>query len=108
VGTTDPHLLGILGIEVRAAHPFAENAKRWGTHRWNDVDKGPAARVGHPPGMTATAEEIQEFCQGKIAHFKVPQYIRFVESFPMTATGKVQKYKIREIEKKERGITQSA
>jgi len=49
-------------------------------------------------GVVAAPEEIREFCHGKIAHFKVPQKIRFVESFPMTATGKIQKYKIREIE----------
>lgn len=58
-------------------------------------------------GTMATAEEIRGFCRDKIAHFKVPQHIRFVESFPMTATGKVQKYKIREIEAAERGLTQS-
>jgi fatty-acyl-CoA synthase len=49
-------------------------------------------------GETTTAEEIREFCRGKIAHFKVPQYLRFVDSFPMTVTGKVQKFKIREQE----------
>jgi len=57
-------------------------------------------------GMMATAEEIREFCHGKIAHFKVPQHIRFVESFPMTATGKIQKYKIREMESAERGLSE--
>jgi fatty-acyl-CoA synthase len=47
-------------------------------------------------GTTATAEEIRDFCRGKIAHFKVPHYIKFVDSFPMTITGKVQKYVMRE------------
>ena len=47
-------------------------------------------------GATVEAEEIREFCRGKIAHFKIPRYIRFVESFPMTVTGKVQKYVMRE------------
>ena len=37
----------------------------------------------------ATEEEIREFCRGKIAHFKIPQYLRFVDTFPMTVTGKV-------------------
>jgi fatty-acyl-CoA synthase len=54
-------------------------------------------------GNVASPEELREFCRGKIAHFKVPQHVRFVDSFPMTATGKVQKYKIREIEIAERG-----
>jgi fatty-acyl-CoA synthase len=49
-------------------------------------------------------EEIREFCRGRIAHFKVPQYIRFVEAFPMTVTGKVQKFRIREIEIQDRGL----
>ena len=52
----------------------------------------------------ATEDEIREFCRGKIARYKIPQYIRFVESFPMTATGKIQKYRMREIEIKERGL----
>lgn len=55
-------------------------------------------------GETATEEEIREFCRGKIAHFKVPQYISFVDSFPMTVTGKIQKFRIREQEMKARGM----
>ena len=55
------------------------------------------------PGETATAAEIREFCQGKIAHFKIPEHIRFVDAFPTTVTGKVQKFKIREQEMRERG-----
>jgi len=47
-------------------------------------------------GVTATEEEIREFCRGQIAHYKVPTHVRFVDSFPMTVTGKVQKYLIRE------------
>ncbi len=52
----------------------------------------------------AEEEEIREFCRGRIAHFKVPQYMRFVDTFPMTVTGKVQKFRIREIEIQERGL----
>jgi len=52
----------------------------------------------------ATEEEIREYCKGKIAHFKIPQYIRFVDAFPMTVTGKIQKFKMREIEIQERGL----
>jgi len=47
-------------------------------------------------GERATEAEIRAFCEGKIAHFKIPRYIRFVEDFPMTVTGKVQKYLMRE------------
>ena len=56
------------------------------------------------PGETATDGEIREFCKGKIAHFKIPEYIRFVDAFPTTVTGKVQKFKIREQEIWERGL----
>jgi fatty-acyl-CoA synthase len=56
----------------------------------------------------AAEEEIREFCRGRIAHFKVPQYIRFVEAFPMTVTGKVQKFRIREIEIEDRGLEDAA
>ena len=47
-------------------------------------------------GQTATPDEIREFCRGQIAHYKIPRHIRFVESFPMTITGKVQKYLMRQ------------
>ncbi len=52
-------------------------------------------------GESATAEEIFTFCKDKIAHFKIPRHIRFVDSFPLTVTGKVQKFKMREIMEQE-------
>ena len=55
-------------------------------------------------GETATDTEIREFCNGKIAHFKIPEHIRFVASFPTTVTGKIQKFKIRQQEIQERGL----
>jgi len=54
-------------------------------------------------GETATPEDILDFCKGSIAHFKIPRHIRFVESFPMTVTGKLQKFKMREEMQKELG-----
>ena len=59
-------------------------------------------------GATATEEEIKNFCRGKIAYFKVPQYIRFVDSFPMTVSKKVQKFLMREQEIRERGLEKVA
>jgi len=47
------------------------------------------------PGENASEEEIRAFCRGKIAHHKIPRYVRFVSEFPMTVTGKVQKFQIR-------------
>ncbi|KIY42207.1 AMP-binding protein [Pseudomonas sp. 10-1B] len=49
------------------------------------------------PGHSATVEELQGWCKARIAHFKVPRHIRFVDEFPMTVTGKVQKFRMREI-----------
>lgn len=48
-------------------------------------------------GEAATAEEIRAYCSGRIAHYKVPRHIRFVDEFPMTVTGKLQKYRMREV-----------
>jgi len=56
------------------------------------------------PGETSTEKEIRDFCDGRIAYFKVPQHVRFVDEFPMTVTGKIQKLKIRDREIKERGL----
>jgi fatty-acyl-CoA synthase len=47
-------------------------------------------------GQSATPEEIREFCKGQIAHYKIPRYIEFVDAFPMTITGKIQKFVMRE------------
>ena len=56
------------------------------------------------PGMSANAEEVQNFCKGQIAHYKIPRYIKFVDAFPMTVTGKVQKFIMREAMMKELGL----
>jgi fatty-acyl-CoA synthase len=56
----------------------------------------------------ADEEQIRAFCRGKIAHYKIPEFIRFVDEFPMTVTGKVQKFKIREIEIERRGRQRAA
>jgi fatty-acyl-CoA synthase len=54
-------------------------------------------------GATASQDELASFCRDRMAHFKVPRYIRFVDSFPLTVTGKVQKFKMREAMEKELG-----
>jgi fatty-acyl-CoA synthase len=63
-----------------------------------------AAWVQLQAGEEATEEEIRDFCRGKIAYFKVPQYVRFVDGFPQTVTKKVQKFLMREQEIRERGL----
>jgi fatty-acyl-CoA synthase len=47
-------------------------------------------------GATVTADEIRLFCKSRLAYFKVPRYVKFVDEFPLTVTGKVQKFRIRE------------
>jgi fatty-acyl-CoA synthase len=47
-------------------------------------------------GVTATPDELKEFCRGQIAHYKIPRYVKFVEAFPMTVTGKIQKFVMRQ------------
>jgi len=56
-------------------------------------------------GEAATAEEIRAFCQGQIAHYKIPRYIEFVTEFPMTITGKIQKFVMREQTMAKLGLT---
>jgi fatty-acyl-CoA synthase len=55
-----------------------------------------AAFVVAREGADVDGEALREFCRGRIAHYKVPRYVMLVEEFPMTVTGKVQKFKLRE------------
>ena len=63
-----------------------------------------AAWVRLATGAEATEEEIKDFCKGQIAYYKIPAYVRFVTTFPITLSGKIQKYKIREFEIEARGL----
>jgi len=63
-----------------------------------------AAWVKLKPGASASAEEIKAFCQGQIAHYKIPFHIRFVDGFPMTVTGKIQKFVMRDAMAEELGL----
>jgi fatty-acyl-CoA synthase len=58
------------------------------------------------PGTSSTEEEVRQFCKEQIAHYKIPRYIRFVSEFPMTVTGKVQKFAMREHMVKELGLSE--
>jgi fatty-acyl-CoA synthase len=72
----------------------------------------PNARLGEivvawvrlKPGVDATEEEIRQFCQGQIAYYKIPEHVRFVTEFPITLSGKIQKYKMREFEIEARAL----
>jgi fatty-acyl-CoA synthase len=82
--------------EFLYAHPAIEDVQVIGVP---DVKFGEelCAWVKLRPGQTLTPEELREFCTGKIAHYKIPRYLRISDEFPMTVTGKVQKYKMREV-----------
>jgi fatty-acyl-CoA synthase len=57
-------------------------------------------------GAALDADGVRAFCQGQIAHYKIPRYVYFVEEFPMTVTGKIQKFVMREQVMKELNLVQ--
>ena len=56
------------------------------------------------PNADATEESIRDFCRGRIAHYKIPRYVKFTDEFPMTVTGKIQKFRMREMAVEELGL----
>jgi fatty-acyl-CoA synthase len=76
-------------------HPKIQDVQIFGVadHRYGEEL---CAWVRIRPGESLTAEEIRGFCQGQIAHNKIPRYVEFVDEFPMTVTGKIQKFVMRE------------
>jgi fatty-acyl-CoA synthase len=93
--------------ELLYTHPHVRDVQVFGV---------PDARLGEElaawirlrEDTTASAEEIRDFCRARIAHYKIPRYIRFVDEYPMTVTGKVQKFKMREAMTRELGLAASA
>src|SRR5262249_22275839 len=55
-------------------------------------------------GCSVTADEIRQFCRQQLAHYKVPRHVKFLDAFPQTVTGKIQKFKIRDAMKQELGL----
>jgi len=55
-------------------------------------------------GSSACGDDLKVFCKSKLAYFKVPHYWKFVDTFPMTVTGKIQKFKMREVSIEELGL----
>jgi len=60
------------------------------------------------PGATLTGDDIRAYCRGKVATYKIPRYFKFVDGFPMTVTGKIQKFKMRETAIQELGLQKAA
>ncbi len=67
-----------------------------------------AAAIKKKPGSELTAEDVREFCRQNIAYYKVPYYVDFVEEYPMTASGKIQKYKLRQAAVERHGLKEAA
>jgi fatty-acyl-CoA synthase len=78
------HLEGVQDIQL-----VALPSKKYGEQ--------PAAFIIRKPGAALTETDVQDFCRNRIAWFKIPKYIHFVDAFPQTASGKIQKYKLREL-----------
>jgi fatty-acyl-CoA synthase len=87
-------------------HPKVEAAQAFGVP---DAKYGEelCAWIRLRAGETADEEEIRAYCRGRIAHYKIPRYVRFVAEFPMTASGKVQKFVMRDAMRKELGLTEA-
>ena len=81
--------------EFLYAHPAIEDVQVIGVP---DLKYGEelCAWIRLRPGQELDADQVREYCQGKIAHYKIPRYVRFVDEFPMTVTGKIQKFIIRD------------
>jgi fatty-acyl-CoA synthase len=60
-----------------------------------------AAALRPHPGATIDVEDVQAFCRDRLARFKTPRYIRIVDAFPLTASGKIQKFRLREMHEAE-------
>ena len=60
------------------------------------------------PGATLTEDGVRDFCRGRLAHHKIPRYVRFTDGFPMTVTGKIQKFRMRETSVEELGLETEA
>ena len=89
--------------EFLYTHPDISQVQVFGVpdHRLGEIV---AAWVVPKPGTTLTEQGVREFCSGKIAHFKVPAHVRFLDELPMTVTGKPQKFIMRDAMIKELGV----
>jgi len=81
--------------DVLVTHPFVIDAQVIGVDD-ERLGEDVCAWIRLVEGQSLTAEEVKTFCKGKLSHYKIPKYIRFVDKYPLTASGKVQKFKMTE------------
>ncbi len=93
-------LVGLAGVPIIVA--LVQVCKPWVPD--DRYGEEVCAWVRLKEGVDATPEEIREYCRGRIATYKIPRYVRLVDSFPMTVTGKIQKFRMREISIEELGL----
>ena len=94
----------------RAAPPLPREdppPRMGGGEGWGWGGKGRREAVIGAAGAALSEDALRAFCQGQIAHYKIPRYIKFVATFPMTVTGKVQKYLIRDQMKQELKLSEA-
>jgi fatty-acyl-CoA synthase len=92
--------------EFLYTHPSVENVAVFGIPDPKFVENV-AAWVKIRDGQQITEDEIRAFCKKSLAHYKVPRHIRLVQEFPQTVTGKIQKFRMREIMIEELGLRQA-
>ncbi len=92
---------------ILATHPDVAQAQVFGVPD-SRLGETVAAWIISRPGATLTAEALQSWCAERIARYKIPQHIRFADDMPLTATGKPQKFRMRDIMSKNLGLTSPA
>ena len=93
--------------EFLYAHPKVADVQIYGVPDRKYGEQVMAA-VKLKEGVTCSEEEIRDFCKGRIANYKIPFYVRFVDEYPMTASGKIQKFKLREMAIRELQLEEAA
>ncbi len=81
--------------EFLYTHPSIQDVQVFGVED-EKMGEEVCAWVKLQPGCAMDEQDVKDYCRGKITHFKVPRYVRFVEDYPMTVTGKIQKFKMRD------------
>jgi fatty-acyl-CoA synthase len=93
--------------EILYTHPDVSDVQVYGVPD-EKYGEQVAAAVKKHPGSDLTEDDLKEYCRESIARFKVPFYMDFVEEYPMTASGKIQKYKLREAAVERHGLQEAA